>query len=71
MDIQILKKYSHQGLCRAIEIFRFSSDYPNRIRLLGFRFLLQYGYLDTRLSPNKQTIISQMKDMINKYYMRL
>lgn len=68
MDIQILKNYSHQGLCRAIEIFRFSSDYPNRIRLLGFRFLLQYGYLDTRLSPNKQTIISQMKDMINKYY---
>jgi hypothetical protein len=68
MDIQILKNYSHQGLCRAIEIFRFSGDYPNRIRLLGYRFLLQYGYLDTRLSPNKQTIISQMKEMIDKYY---
>ena len=67
MNIQILKNYSHQGLCRAIDIFNWS-HVVNRTRLLGFRFLLQYRHMDRYIAPSKAEIIKQMKEMIDKYY---
>lgn len=68
MDVQVLKTYSHQGLCRAIDIFRHPEEFPRRTRLLGFRFLLQYRHMDTVLAPSKEKIIQEMRKMIDQYY---
>lgn len=68
MDIQVLKTYSHQGLCRAIDIFRHPEEFPKRTQLLGFRFLLQYRHMDTVLSPTKDGIIAEMRKMIDDHY---
>ena len=68
MNIQILKRYSHQGLCRAIDIFNYPHEFVTSTRLLGFRFLLQYRRMDTYIAPRKTEIIKQMKEMIDTYY---
>ena len=68
MNIQVLKRYSHQGLCRAIDIFNYPQEFPRQTRLLGFRFLLQYNHMDRRLAPNLEKIVKQMKEMVDEYY---
>jgi len=68
MNLQIMKNYSQQGLYRSIEIFRFPLEYPSSTRLLGFRFLLQYRHREPTIAPTKDHILTQMKDMIDKYY---
>jgi len=68
MNIQVLKNYTHQGLCRAIDIFNYPTEFRKSTRILGFRFLLQYRHMDTVLAPSKQRIIDQMKIMIDEHY---
>jgi len=64
MNIQIFKNYTHQGLCRAIDIFNFPSDYTNTTRILSYRFLLTYGHKDRRLVPKQSHIIDSIKKMV-------
>ena len=68
MNIQVLKRYTHQGLCRAIDIFNYPDEFPRQTRLLGFRFLLQYNHMDRKLAPNLEKIVKQMKEMVDEYY---
>jgi len=68
MDVQVLKSYSHNGLCRAVDIFNYPNEVSKKTRLLGFRFLLQYRHIDTVTAPSKEAIIKQMKEMIDDHY---
>lgn len=68
MDIQVLKNFSQNGLYRSIDIFRHPTEFPKRTRLLGFRFLLQYRHMDTKLAPTKEGIIQEMRKMIDEHY---
>lgn len=70
MDIQVLKTYTQQGLCRAVDILNFPHEFPVRTRLLGFRFLLQYHHMDRVIAPTKKQIVQKMKVMIDEYYTR-
>lgn len=67
MNIQVLKTYTHQGLCRAVDIFNYPKEFPNHTRLLGFRFLLENYHRD-RLCPTKEEIIRRMKIMVDDHY---
>jgi hypothetical protein len=68
MNVQVLKTYTQQGLYRAVDIFNHQHEYSNITRVLGFRFLLQWGHIEKsyRAVPDKLTIISQMKEMVQK-----
>lgn len=67
MNVQIFKNYTHQGLCRAIDVFNFPDYYPTLTIILSYRFLLRYRDRDTRLSPSKVNIINSIKKMALKY----
>ena len=66
MNVQIFKTYSHQGLCRAIDIFNFPDYYPSLTRILGYRFLFQYKDKDRRLAPNQQQLVTSIKKMVTE-----
>lgn len=70
MDIQVLKTYTQQGLCRAVDILNFPHEFPVRTRLLGFRFLLQYHHMDRVIAPTKKQIVQKMKIMVDEHYTR-
>ena len=63
MNIQIFKDYSHQGLCRAVDVFNFPDDYPVLTRILSYRFLFRYATKDRRLVPSHSKIIESIKKM--------
>ena len=67
MNVQIFKNYTHQGLCRAIDVFNFPDYYPTLTIILSYRFLLRYRDRDTRLAPSKINIINSIKKMAIKY----
>ena len=66
MNVQIFKTYSHQGLCRAVDIFNFPDYYPSLTRILGYRFLFQYKDKDRRLAPNQQQLVTSIKKMVTE-----
>jgi hypothetical protein len=69
MDVQLLKNFTHQGLAHAISLFRFPEECASKkLRMLGFRFLLQYRHMDTKLAPSKEQIIKQIKQMVDDHY---
>jgi len=63
MNIQIFKDYTYQGLCRAVDIFNFPSDYPTLTRILSYRFLFKYRDKDRRMTPSHSKIIESIKQM--------
>jgi len=64
MNIQIFKTYSHQGLCRSLDVFNFPSDYSSLTRILGYRFLFQYKHLDPKLIPSHTNLVKSIKQMV-------
>ena len=66
MNVQIFKNYTHQGLCRAIDIFNFPNSYPPLTRILGYRFLFMHREKDRRLSPSKEMIIESIKKTVKE-----
>lgn len=55
MNVQVLKAYTQQGLYREVDIFNHPWEYPDLTRILGFRFLLQWGRIEASYKsvPNK------------------
>ena len=66
MNVQIFKNYTHQGLCRAIDIFNFPNSYPPLTRILGYRFLFMHREKDRRLSPSYEMIIESIKKTVKE-----
>lgn len=66
MNVQIFKNYTHQGLCRAIDIFNFPTSYPPLTRILGYRFLFMHREKDRRLSPSNEMIIESIKKTVKE-----
>ena len=64
MNNQIFKIYSHQGLCRAVDVFNFPNDYPTLTRILSYRYLFQYNNKDKRIAPNNNKIIESIKKVV-------
>ena len=64
MNVQIFKTYSHQGLCRAIDVFNYPNDYPMISRILGYRFLFQHKDKDRRLIPSHDKIVTSIKKVV-------
>ena len=45
MDLQLGRRYTQNGLDRAIDIFKFGHrDYTYQQRSLAFKYLYQYGH---------------------------
>jgi len=66
MNNQIFKIYTHQGLCRAVDVFNFPNDYPQITRILSYRYLFQYNNKDRRLAPNNNKIIESIKKVVRE-----
>ena len=66
MNVQIFKTYSHQGLCRAIDVFNWPDSYPHVTRVLGYRFLFQHKDKDKRMSPTHNQIVSSINKMVKE-----
>ena len=70
MNVQFLKNYSQQGLYRALDVFNYPLEYPDLTRILGFRFLLQWGHLEScyaNIVPKKEKIIAQINEMVQQF----
>lgn len=69
MNIQIFKNYTHQGLCRSLDVFNWPDSYPHLTRVLAYRFLFQHKDKDKRLSPRHSQIVNSIKKMVtdNRY----
>ena len=64
MNVQLFKNYTHQGLCRAIDVYNFPEEHPMVTRILSYRFLFQFGHNDRRLCPSKDKIISKLRSQV-------
>ena len=64
MNIQIFKNYTHQGLCRSLDVFNWPESYPHLTRVLAYRFLFQHKDKDRRLSPSHSQIVNSIKKMV-------
>jgi len=65
MNIQIFKNYTHQGLCRSLDVFNWPDSYPHLTRVLAYRFLFQHKDKDRRLAPTQLQIVNSIKKMVN------
>ena len=66
MNNQIFKIYTHQGLCRAVDVFNFPREYPTLTRILSYRYLFQYNYKDRRISPTNNKIVESIKKVVKE-----
>ena len=66
MNIQLFKNYSHQGLCRAVDVFNLPDNYPHLTRILSYRFLFQHHEKDRRLAPKPEKIVESIKKMVKE-----
>ena len=64
MNIQIFKNYTHQGLCRSLDVFNWPDSYPHLTRVLAYRFLFQHKDKDRRLAPSHSQIVNSIKKMV-------
>lgn len=64
MNVQIFKTYTHQGLCRAIDVYNYPEMYSHTTRILGYRYLFQFNHKDRRLAPTNNNITSSIKKMV-------
>ena len=64
MNIQIFKNYTHQGLCRSLDVFNWPDSYPHLTRVLAYRFLFQHKDKDRRLVPSHSQIVNSIKKMV-------
>ena len=64
MNVQIFKTYTHQGLCRALDVFNHPFEYPSLTRILGYRFLFQWKHKETRLIPAHDKVVAEIKQMV-------
>ena len=64
MNVQIFKNYTHQGLCRAIDVFNFPTSYPILTRILSYKFLFMHREKDRRLSPTHEMIVDSIKKTV-------
>jgi hypothetical protein len=64
MDIQIMKVYTHQGLCRAIDVYNFPDDFPEITKILAYKFLFQHNHKDKRLAPSHKQLVESIKKYV-------
>jgi hypothetical protein len=64
MNIQIFKNYTHQGLCRSLDVFNWPDSYTHLTRVLAYRFLFQHKDKDRRLTPSHSQIVNSIKKMV-------
>lgn len=64
MNVQVFKQYSHQGLCRAIDVYNYPWDYPSLTRILGYRFLFQWKHKEPVLIPKHEKVVESIKRMV-------
>jgi hypothetical protein len=64
MNVQVFKVYSHQGLCRAIDVYNYPWDFPSITRILGYRFLFQWKHKEPVLIPKHEKVVEEIKKMI-------
>jgi len=70
MNIQLNKKYSENGIVRALDIYNFPHYYSSDKRCLSYRYLLQYIDIYRR-HYRKCPKIAQIEDNIIEYFTNL
>ena len=66
MNCQFSKKFSENGIMRAIDVFQNYSEYELETQALGFRYLLQYGKFRPRLCPPNFKIERRINEIFNQ-----
>lgn len=60
MNVQLLKWYSIQGLCRAVDIFNGYTHFTKIHKVLGYRFLLEHGHKEPKIAPTKKAVVDRI-----------
>ena len=67
MNNQLLKYYSIQGLCRALDVFNYPEDHLYLTRILAYRFLFQHKEKEPDMIPTNEELLKSIKKMVTEY----